>query len=330
LTQVERTTLAVLALLAIGLAGCGGGSGSRTAEAPASTAAPSATRPLAKEIRQSLPAPVSGEAAVAVGGRVLIVGGVDSGDASTSSVLRFDPSGGRAAAAGSLSQPLHDAAAAALPSGTLVFGGGSAETIEEVEELRPDGVGAVIGHLPRPASDLSAARVGDFAVVVGGYDGAAPLDSVLRTSDGRRFARVARLPVPVRYASLARSGSTVYVLGGELASGLDSDRIQAVDLAGGAASVVGRLPGPLSHASTVELGGATYILGGRRAGHTTDQVLRFDPGRPGATVVGRLPAPVQNAAAAAVGGAGYLFGGLDSQGTTLSTIVRVRLAREPG
>lgn len=338
LVRRRRRLLGVGAILAAAVAvvllSSGGGSGSRPGGTPAAGGSQrGAPRPLRLQAETSpdqLPAPLSGEAAVSQGGRVLIIGGVDSGDISTSSVLGFDPSSGRTAPAGSLSQPLHDAAAAALPAGTLVFGGGSAATIDEVERLRPGATGAVVGHLPNSSSDLSAVRVGADAIVLGGYDGAQPLDTVLRTADGSSFTTLAPLPVAVRYPSVATDGSMVYVLGGELASGLDSSQIQAVDLVKGTASVVGRLPGPLSHASAVVLRGRTYILGGRLAGHTTDQILRFDPASARAKLVGHLPAPIQNAAAATEEGIGYLFGGLDPQGSTLSSIVTVKLMPQSG
>lgn len=325
---LRGTALVLLLLFAGGLSGCGGGSSPGAGGGPARGGSPDASPPprlAAEAVGRRLPAPLSGEAAVSEGRRVLIIGGVDSSDVSTSSVLAFDPSRAGLAPAGELSRPLHDVAAVVVPAGALVFGGGSSETTDTVERLRPGSSGTVVGRLPRPASDLSAVRVGASAVVIGGYDGTQPLSSVLRTADGRSFSTVAQLPVPVRYASLALGGGTIFVLGGELADGLDSDRIQAVDLADGTASVVGRLPGPLSHASSVELGGRTYLLGGRLAGRTTDQILRFRPGSADAVKVGRLPSPVQNAAAASVGRSAYLFGGLDSQGTTLSTIERLRL-----
>jgi hypothetical protein len=78
------------------------------------------------------------------------------------------------------------------------------------------------------------------------------------------------------------------------------------------------------------LGGRTYILGGRLAGHTTDQILRFDPASVRANLAGHLPRPIQNAAAATAGGVGYLFGGLDPQGTTLSSIVTMKLMPPAG
>lgn len=323
---------AVALAVAAFAAGCGsaGSGGSNRAE---TTGAASGARPLriqAATASSRLPAPLSGEAAVSEGGRMLIIGGVDRSDVSTESVLAFDPASGATTAAGSLSQPLHDTAAVALPTATLVFGGGSAATTDEVQRLRAGESGAIVGHLPDPSSDLSAVRVGDNAVVLGGYDGAEPLSTVLRTADGSSFMTVARLPVAVRYASVAASGSRVYVLGGELASGLDSSQIQAIDLSRGTASVIGHLPGPLSHASTIVLRGRIYVLGGRLAGHTTDQILRFDPASASARPAGHLPRAIQNAAAATVGGVGYLFGGLDPGGSALSSVVTVKLVPRAG
>lgn len=326
-------TVCAMALTAAAyVAGCGAGGSGGSGRTDATGIGPG-RQPFRLRVETApyqLPTPLSGEAVVSHDGQILIIGGVDSNEVSTSSVLGFDPSSGRTTAAGALSQPLHDAAAAGLPAGTLVFGGGSASTTDEVQRLRVGAVAAVVGHLPNPSSDLSALEVDDDAVVLGGYDGAQPLDTVLRTTDGSSFTTVARLPVAVRYASVATDGSRVYLLGGELASGLDSSQIQAVDLAKGTVSVVGRLPEPLSHASTVVLRGRTYILGGRLAGHTTDQILRFDPASARAKPAGHLPRPIQNAAATTQGGVGYLFGGLDPQGTTLSSIVTVKLVPESG
>ncbi len=273
-----------------------------------------------------LPTPLSGEAVAGLSSRLLVIGGLDNNDVSTSSVLRLDPQAGTFASAGSLSQPLHDVAAASLAAGVLVFGGGSASTIDEVERLKPGGPGTVVGHLPQSRSDLSAVTVGGAAVVLGGYDGTSPVTAVLETRDGRSFKSVANLPVGVRYASVVVQGETVYVLGGELADGTDTAAIQLVDTASGKATLVGRLPGGLSHSSVVTIHGRTLLLGGRLDGQTTDQVLRVDPARGRAKRIGRLPAPVQNAAAGVVAGAGYLVGGLDRQGAPLASIVEVRLS----
>ncbi len=275
----------------------------------------------------SLPAPVSGEAVAARGSSLLVIGGLDSGGVSTSSVLELDPGAGTIRSAGSLAEPVHDAASAVADAGALVFGGGSAATIDRVEHLIGGRTAQIVGQLPGARSDLSAITVAGSVFVLGGYDGAAPVSPVLETHDGRGFTTVANLPVPVRYASVTARGQTLFVLGGELADGTDSAGIQAVDLATGKARVVGRLPAGLSHSAAVELGGRTFLLGGRLDGQTTDQILRFDPTRARAERVGHLPTPVQNAAAGVVAGTGYLVGGLDPAGSPLSSIVAVRLSR---
>ncbi len=334
----RRRLLALVALLGAGAmlivvvsSGSGGGSGSEPAAATGSGAAQSSRAPkphlrlIARASPAELPAPISGETIVSRPAGLVVIGGLDSAAVSTSSVLEFEPGSGTIRSPGSLSQPLHDAASAAVNGGVLIFGGGSATTIDEVERLAPGRAGEVIGRMPQTRSDLSALTVGGSAIVLGGYDGVRPVGSVLETEDGRSFNTLARLPVAVRYASVAARGKTVYVLGGELADGTDASAIQAVDLASGKAEIVGYLPGGLSHASAVSLRGRILLLGGRLAGQTTDQILRFDPRRARAKEVGRLPAPVQNAAAGVVAGAGYLVGGLDSRGAPLTTIVVVHL-----
>jgi len=273
-----------------------------------------------------LPAPVSGETVVPQGSGILIIGGLDAGDVSIASVTRLDPESGATNSAGSLSQPLHDAAAATLPGRVLVFGGGSATTIDEVEQLVPGGAGTVVGRLPAPSSDLSAVTVAGRAYVLGGYDGQEALGAVLRTRGGAKLETIAKLPVPVRYAATVARGPKVYAFGGEETSGADTNAIQILDTRSGRVTVVGHLPGTLAHASAVSLGDRIYILGGRLNGSTTDQILRFDPRGGTAVPVGHLPAPIQNAAATSVGGVGYLIGGLTPQENAVASIVALHLA----
>jgi Kelch motif len=63
---------------------------------------------------------------------------------------------------------------------------------------------SVAGTLPSNASDVAAAALGGTAYVVGGYDGAKPLDTILAWSPSGGSARVvARLPQGLRYAAVA-------------------------------------------------------------------------------------------------------------------------------
>ena len=307
-----------------------GSSGGEQSAVPTTTDATSATatppeKLVARKSPQHLPAPISGEAAVASRGGVLSIGGLDASTVSTSGVVELRPPDGKARAAGSLAEPLHDAAAAAIAGKTLVFGGGSASAIDSVESLARGGTGSIVGHLPVPRSDLSAATVGGRAYVLGGYDGTAPVGDVLQTGNGRSFKRIASLPTPVRYAAVVPQGHVIYAFGGEIASGQDSDVIQALDVSRQSARVIGRLPHATSHASAVALGGRIYVLGGRSGGSATDRILAFDPASKRISVEGRLPYPVMNAAAATAGGVGFLLGGLGKAGAALDAIAKVSL-----
>ena len=306
--------------------GSGGGEQGGMPKVTDSTPAkPMSVRLVARTSPQYLPAPISGEAAVASRNGVLSIGGLDSNTVSTSSVVELRPPDGKARAAGSLVEPLHDAAAAAIAGKTLVFGGGSASTIDSVESLARRGTSSIVGHLPVPRSDLSAATVGGRAYVLGGYDGSVPVGDVLQTGDGRSFKRIASLPTPVRYAAVVPKGHVIYAFGGEIASGQDSDVIQAVDVSTHSARVIGHLARATSHASAVALGRRIYVLGGRSGATATDRILAFDPASKRISVAGRLPYPVMNAAATTAGGVGFLIGGLGAAGTALDAVATIRL-----
>ncbi len=274
-------------------------------------------------LRNRLPAPVSGEALAATDQGLLVIGGLDQADTSTDSVLALNTASGKAKPAGSLSEPLHDLAAATVGGRTLAFGGGSATTVSTVQEIVPGASGRVVGQLPRPASDVAAVAVGSRAYVVGGYDGAQALGDVLETKDGSRLDRVAELPVPVRYTAVAELGGVLYAFGGERTDGTDSSTIQSVDLATGRAHVIGNLPTTLAHAAAVELGGAIFILGGRESGVAGRDILAFDPATGKVSPAGRLPAPLTNSAAAVFADAGYLVGGLDANTSPVSSTYRL-------
>jgi hypothetical protein len=252
-----------------------------------------------------------------------MIGGADRADVSTDAVLSLDPRSGKVSQEGTLSQPLHDAAATTLGARTLVFGGGASTTYDTVQELSPGGSAHTTGHLPAALSDLSALSIGGTAYVLGGYDGQQPSAAIYRTSDGRSFATVGRLPTAVRYTAAAALSGRIYTFGGELASGADTDTIQEYDTRTGRASVAGHLPQAVAHASAVVLNGVIYVLGGRRDGVASNRILRFDPTRRSLAPAGRLPAPVFDAAAGTVSGVAYLVGGIGAQGTSVDSVVKL-------
>jgi Kelch motif protein len=312
------------ALLAILLqAGCGSSS---TAQ-PGPSRHQGSTRPrrgklIATESKLRIP-PLSGEALVADGPGLQSIGGLDRAGVSTDAVYALDPSAGSVRRAGSLVEPLHDAAAARLGASTLVFGGGSSTTTDMVQRIGAGGGAEIVGRLPVPASDLSALTVAGQAFVLGGFDGQTTVASVLETRTGTSLRVIASLQVPVRYTAAASLGGKIYLFGGELASGADCNLIQVVDPRSGATRVIGHLPRPLAHSSAVTLGGRIYLLGGRDAGAPSSRITAFDAARNRVEAAGSLPGPVMNAAAARVGASAYLVGGLGADLTPLSTVIQL-------
>jgi N-acetylneuraminic acid mutarotase len=304
-----------------------GRGGSASGPSTPSTVSSARLKLVASKAGWSLGAPVSGQSMVAQDGKLIVIGGLDSAGSSATGVFTVDPRTGRASSTGTLAEPLHDAAAVALPNRTLVFGGGSATSTANVEALPSQGAGRVTGRLPTARSDLAAQVVGGRAYVLGGYDGQALEPAVLETVDGRRFRSVATLPVPVRYPAVAASGRSIYVFGGQTGSGVQTDAIQRIDVASGDAATVGHLPTALSHASAATIGGRVYVLGGSHGGKPTDRILSFDPATGRARIAGHLPTAVSNAAAAVVGGVAYLVGGVGTGGAPLSSVETVRLKR---
>ncbi len=307
-----------------------GGAGSEAAGVGAAQHAPSAGWRLVARRVEPLPAPISGEVAVADRAQLLLAGGLDGSGQSVNGVFRLDPVAGRTRPAGTLAQPIHDAAGAMLRrEGLFVFGGGASTSTDAVEELGKGRSARIVGHLPTPRSDLVAAGAAGRVYVMGGYDGTRPLPQILSTSDGRRFSTVGQLPVPVRYPAVATLRGTIYLFGGEAASGRATRAVQAIDATSGRATVAGRLPQALTHASALVIGRRIYVAGGTAAGGASDRILAFDPASHRTTLAGRLPSPVTNAGAASIGGRGFLVGGLGQGGSAIRSVVSIERVPVP-
>jgi hypothetical protein len=282
--------------------------------APAPT--PTARAPLTLQVTRAayhLQAAISREVVLARGQDLLIIGGITQQLTTTGTIIQLNPVTGRATRAGQLADPAHDAAGAVLGGRPYLFGGGDLAELAAVQALRHRGTAAVTGQLPGPRSDISSVTLGSTAYLVGGYDGTSWIGTVLATTNGSAFRRVATLPVPVRYAAVAGAGRRIWVFGGLTPAG-NSRVIQQVNLATGKARVVGRMPAAMSAATAVSLGGRIFIAGGQvtKGGGAlvpSRAVLAYDPVHHRVTTTGRLPVAVTNAAAAVVGGTAFLVGG---------------------
>jgi hypothetical protein len=266
-----------------------------------------------------LPAAVQREIAVGVGHEIVVAGGLDASGQSTNGVFRLDPSSGALVHLGSVPQAFHDAAGSVVAGRLYVFGGGSAQSSAAVQafDLRTHR-SAVVGHLPRPLSDLATARSGNETYLVGGYDGRRPRPEIYRTSDGRHFTLVGRLPVGVRYAAVVAVGTTLVVAGGVTPAGTSSS-VYAIDTTTRSVRRIALLPRATAHAAAFAIGTSVYVLGGADAGGRTVGTV-FDVGltTDRVTRVGTF-APIADAAAAVVPGRAFLVGG-ERSGRPVATV----------
>jgi N-acetylneuraminic acid mutarotase len=269
----------------------------------------------------SLPAAVE-DAAIAplADGRLALLGGINSSDTSTDSIVSLN--GGTASQAGTLPVPQHDAQAATLGSYTYVFGGGQFSSYQHILRYDPSS-GAVtqVGDLPAPASDVAVVSIGNTAYIVGGYNGLAPLATIVAWSPGYAPRIVAQLPVGLRYAAVAVAGSRIVIAGGTVAGGV-SNAIYSFEPSSGQVTTLGRLPSPLTHASAAFIDGRVVVIGGRQqvSGGQTASILAINPSTGAVTTVGQLPQPLSDAAVALSGDRITVAGGDTGNGPESSIL----------
>lgn len=284
---------------------------SSAAPSPNSSAAASSSVPsralTATTTGARLPQPLSRVVAVAIGGKVLIVGGLTASQQTTANIETFDPSTG-VTAAGHLAVPVHDAAAAVINGRAFVVGGGAASSTNAVQQVQSNGSAVRVGQLPQPRSDDSVAVSGNSMYVVGGYDGVHEVPGVLVTTDGVTFTQVGQLTETIRYGAAYAANGSVWMFGGEH-QGVTTADIQRVDTGTGQSSAVAKFPHPLAHETVAAIGNQVLIIGGTD-GHTLQNtVYSFNPWSNAVTVVGSLPESVSDMATVVAGDTAYVIGG---------------------
>lgn len=288
-----------------------------TTATPGSEAAtPSRTAPVSRPLhvtarvaRWRLPGPLSRGVAMTYHTHVLLAGGLEPGDTSTDQVLRVQPSRGVVSHWGRLAEPMHDSAGAVLRGRPTVVGGGGAVELSGVQRMVRDGRWRMVGQLPGARSDLSVATSPGGLLVIGGYDGVHTPTAVLRTRNGSHFVRAGRLPYGVRYAGVARVGSAVWVIGGEV-NDRELGEVLRIDVRSGRVRSVARTPRPLGHEAVAAVGDRLLVMGGRTAPEAvTDRMWWFDLRTHRWSHAGKLPYPVADAPSVTVGSHAFLFGG---------------------
>jgi hypothetical protein len=271
-----------------------------------------------------LPSPVEREVAIGHGDGVILAGGLDAAGGSTDGVFRLNATTGALTPLGTVPQAFHDAAGAIFGNELYVFGGGAAQSSSSVQRFDlTTRVGSIVGRLPTALSDIAAATTPTGVYLVGGYDGHDPRREIYRTTDGRHFKLVARLPIGLRYPAVAAVGGTIVIAGGASSTGT-SDRVYALQTRDDTLRLLGRLPAAAAHAQAFALEGEVYVAGGvDAAGHIRETIARIEPTTGRITEIpGALP--VSDAATVASARSALVIGGATTTGPS-NTVRRVAL-----
>jgi N-acetylneuraminic acid mutarotase len=245
----------------------------------------------------------------------VLLGGLTAADTSSDAVTTGDLA--HAANRAALPNAQHDAQAANLDGRVYVFGGGQYSQYDHILAYDPQTNSVTLaGRLPAAASDVAVAGDGRTAYVVGGFDGVHWLNTVVAYRPGTAPRVVARLPVALRYAAAAVTGSHLLIAGGSTPGGA-SRAIYRFDPRTGALTTAGRLPAPITHAAAGVIGSTMYLIGGRGDLVTSRRatIYAIDPATGRVRQAGRLPFPLSDAAVISLGGRLVVAGGSGPAGT---------------
>ena len=327
MTKISRTLRYAAVALGLLLAGCGGSGATTTGSHTRGTTKPTTgavTAPVTLAFRHlySLPAPLRDPAFAALSGsQFMLAGGLSAADTSTNEVDIADLH--HIVHSGTLPGAQHDAAAAGLPQGGFVFGGGNLTEFDHILKVDPATASvATAGRLPSPSSDVAVTQVGATAYVVGGYNGTSFLNTVLAFTPGHGVRVVGHLPVGLRYAAVTPGPiGQILVIGGTTPTGT-SRAVYIFNPATGHSRVLARLRHPITHAGAVTIGAYAYLVGGRGDATTsqTSAVWSINTANGRIRAAGRLPAPTSDAAVLRIGSAIVVAGGMTPTGTTLAEV----------
>ncbi|MDQ6730342.1 MAG: hypothetical protein M3022_08565 [Actinomycetota bacterium] len=327
MTNIPRRLRYAAVVLALLVTGCGGSSATTTGShahraTQRTTATVAAPATFVFRHLYSLPAPLRDPAFAVLGGsRFLLAGGLSAADTSTTEVDIGDLH--HIVRSGTLPGAQHDAQAAGLSQGGYVFGGGNLTEYDHIFKIDPTTASVhAAGRLPSPASDVAVTQVGATAYIVGGYDGANFLNTVVAWTPGRGARVVGHLPVGLRYAAVTPGPiGQLLVVGGTTPSGA-SGAVYIFNPATGHTRELARLRHPITHAGAVTIGSYVYLVGGRSDSTTgqTSAIWSINTATGRIRAAGHLPAPTSDAAVLRIGSAILIAGGMTPTGTTLAEV----------
>jgi len=301
----------------------------------------------------NLPQPRTDGAMVQSGTTLLFVGG-SSGEAASAETFQSKVSGtgnfDTWTAGPKLPEPRSDAAV--IYSGGKIYAiggyGADGKPTATVYVLTPDAKTGALGEwqkaedaklpltLPEPRAGAAVVAASDGLMLVGGTNGTAVLDTVLKTTfdskgvPSKWEAQAGKLFTPVTGASAAIAGSYLWVYGGsgsdtkpiatvqrgEFGTGADATKIARFGVRGGKTD----LPGPRTNMAGFAANGALYAIGGSDGSSTQKTVYWAIPTNAGDINdwlhldVSDLPTGLEGGAPMILGPNAIIVGGKTAQG----------------
>ncbi len=216
-------------------------------------------------------------AGVALGPRILVIGGGTTAPAASTQI----ESRGKTVAGATLAQARADASAVTIGRTAYVVGGYGGPGMDREVLATADGRRFhPVTALPVPVRYPAVTALGSSIYVFGGLGAnGRPVDTVQRIDTGTSAARVVgHLPRPLSAAAAGTLDGTIYVAGGRTLRGPTS-AVYAFEAHGSHFLRAGSLRVPVANAGTAVTGGRLWIVGGETRGGKTGDVQVVIPNR---------------------------------------------------
>lgn len=187
---------------------------------------------------------------------------------------------------------VHDEAAVSLPGKLVMMGGGTVVSSPSVFQLPLPSLGPAtsLTPLPIPLSDLAAITYHGRILVIGGWDSTLPSNTIWSYQPGHPVTVWGHLPVGVRYAAVASTATTLYIVGGLSANGT-SDQAVAYNLATKKITALRPYPVSVEHAEATVIDNHLVVAGGETNAGWIDAVYWYDAAKNAWKTGPTLPEP---------------------------------------
>lgn len=237
----------------------------------------------------ALPVALEGLAATTTGSTIYVAGGING---ETSQNTLFALHGGHVTRIATLAEPVHDAALSVWQHHLFLLGGGQTVSENRVwsTSLPPTEMTRE-RSLPKPLSDLDTVTTTRGILIIGGHNIGSPSTTIWIYQPDRPARALATIPMGVRYPAVAVSGSTLYVVGGYLASGAYTNQALAVNIKTGHVTELAPYPLSLQYAMGATYHGHVVVAGGQTASGWTAASYRWSSSKHRWITMPALPTP---------------------------------------